>query len=307
MSKRLFAAVLLFTSLASFGCERAKTFEAHRGTVSSLPDDDCSTSASGLSAAVETVPSASTVGDSASAGPASAANGVAVTFEDCYPLRQPPNTERRPLPQQGPYGSGGNYLYVTSVDEAVSNQINKVIAKDLVTWQRNFRKDADELVTASGGQDPLTSPARMRLDIHCDEALATTRLLSIVCDANVNLGGAHPDDTHFTYNFATCGGRAIPLTLPSLCRPDRPWKTEILALIEQDLNHKLGLGYVKLEEYSSALDTFVVTKSGLRFFANDLPHVVASARTVDILYARLKSVLRPDGLLVGLVDQPPHR
>jgi hypothetical protein len=299
MSKILFAS-LLSASLAASGCERTKASEADRGAVSSLLEDGSSTPASGrtasgsvtLSDAAPAALSPSAAGGRASASAASAADGDGGPFEDCRPLSQPPNTERRRLPQEGPYGSGGNYLHVTSVHEAVSSQINDAIAKDLVTRKRNFRKDADELVTTSEGQDPLTSPARMRLDIRCDEALATTRLLSIECDAYANLGGAHPNDTRFTYDFATCQRRATRLTLSTLCRPDRSWKTEILDLIEQDLDHKLGPGFVKLDDYSSALDTFVVTKTGLRFFANDLPHVVASAGTIDIGFARLKSVLR---------------
>jgi len=313
MRREPFVAIL-FGSLASTGCDRPNGAESTRATVSAAAVRDASTSVEAasesgpatLSSAAETESSAAAGAPSASATPSSGAGEETVPPEDCRPLPRPPTSERRNLPQEGPYFSRVSYLYVTALDETIAKPINEAIGGDLAQWRRSFRQDADEIVTGSGGQDPLSAPNRMALDIRCDEAVATTRVLSIACDAYVNLGAAHPNDTHFTFNFAMCSGKSTALTLAMLCQPDRPWKQTILDLIGQALRRKLaklGTSFLVIDEYASALETFVITRTGLRFFANDLPHVEAVAGTIDIPFTQLKSVLRRGGPLAGL--QPP--
>jgi hypothetical protein len=49
------------------------------------------------------------------------------------------------------------------------------------------------------------------------------------------------------------------------------------------------------------LKYFAITNTGLRFFANDLPHAIGSAAVVDIPFKQLSSILRRDGPLAGFL------
>ncbi|MGD0676529.1 MAG: hypothetical protein ABSC94_14010 [Polyangiaceae bacterium] len=198
-----------------------------------------------------------------------------------------------------------SYLYVFSSDAVVDKEINGVIADDLVSRRRSFMRDADN--ATAGSEDDLGTPNQMVFDIRCDEALSTTALLSIECKSYSDLGGAHPNDEHFAYNFGICAGKpCTSLTLAALCKPDASWKTTILDLIRQKLLRKLstqGVEFLNLDDYSGALKSFAITSTGLRFFANDLPHVIASAAVIDIPFKQLSSILRRDGPLAALL--PP--
>ncbi len=196
-----------------------------------------------------------------------------------------------------------SYLYVSSSDAVVDKEINGVIADDLVSRRRSFTKDADDATAGSEGD--LRTPNQMVLDIRCDEALATTTLLSIECKSYSDLGGAYPNEDHFAYNFSICAGKpSSSLTLAALCKPDASWKRTTLDLIRRKLLRKLssqGVDSLNLDDYLGALTYFAITRSGLRFFANDLPHVIASAAVIDIPFKQLSSILRRDGPLAGLL------
>jgi hypothetical protein len=222
---------------------------------------------------------------------------------DCKPLAELPKTARRDLPPQGRYDARASYLYVLSSDAFVDKEINAVIADDLADKRRSFTTSADQLIAGSG--DNFETTARMAFDIKCDEAVATTTLLSIECTSYINLAGAHPNVEHFAYNFGLCSGRhPTSLALAALCKPDTGCERTVLDLIRRKLRRTLsrqGVNFLNLDDYSGALEFFSITRTGLRFFANDLPHAIASAGTIDIPFKQLNSVLRRDGPLAELL------
>jgi hypothetical protein len=218
-------------------------------------------------------------------------------------LPEPPKTERRDLPPSGKYDARASYLYVSSSDATVDLKINGVIAADLADRRRAFTKDADDAIAeAKSDPQPLTKD-RIVQEIKCDKVLATTTTLSIVCTCYANVGAAYPNVDYFSYNFSMCEKKgASTLTLAALCKPDAPCKSAILDFVRRKLAaEKID---VVLDENAEALKRFAITRTGLRFFANDdLPHAVASSGTIDIPFERLGAVLRRDGPLAGLL--PP--
>jgi hypothetical protein len=279
------ACALLLALLASASCDRTKR------------TDDRS---------AETARPAQSSGLPVGAAEASLSPPVSVmeaepVVSHCEPLARPPKTERRNLPSQGRYDARASYPYVLSSDAAVDEEANGVIAGDLASRRRAFTKDADEAMAEARGDRRALTPDQLALDIKCEEALATTTLLSIVCSCYTNLGGAYPNLDTFAYNFALCAGKgASYLTLAALCTPEAGCKRTILDLIRRKLAAKKI--DVTLDENAEALKRFAITQTGLRFFANDdIPHAIASTGTIDIPFEMLRAVLSRDGPLAGLL------
>lgn len=285
--------ILALSSSAMFaGCDRRGPEPAGTGT-SSLTSAPTAASPSTASS------SASPPAASLSVTPASAAHGA-----DCAPLERPPTTTRQELVLPGKYHARASYPSVLSSDPALDKEVNAAIAKDLAKRQRSFAHDADEAIAESKEDDEPLKPQGMDQKISCQDDSATTTILSVECTSSSNLGGAHPQEEHFTYNFALCAGKRVtPLTLDAICKPGVPCKKAITRALQQKLSTGPTKGIeLDLDDLAEALKRFAITRTGLRFFANDdLPTAVQSAGTIDIPFSQLAGVLRNDGPLLGLV------
>ena len=221
---------------------------------------------------------------------------------DCIGLERPPTTEPRDSPRHGKYEVRARYIWVLSSDALVADEINGWIAADLASKQSRFVKYADQAITESKGDPEPLTPNQLGQQINCDLAGTTKTMVSIECAMTTFVGGAHPGEDHLTYNFGICARKGVvALTLRGLCRLHAPPCEEAaLGILNRELMAR-GVD-VKLDEHADALQHFAITQVGLRFFANDdLPHVLRSAGTIDIPFARLHDVLRNDGPLAGLV------
>ena len=217
----------------------------------------------------------------------------------CAPLARPPGTLRREMDAHDPYDVETTYLAVSSPDALVDAEINGVIAADLQRRRLEFEHGADEEIADSRDQEWPVTRDRVSLAIRCDEAGATRTMVSIECTSTHYLGGAYPARDHFTYNFGICAGRGAALFgLRVLCRPDLECEDTISDLVESRLSARDV--EIHLDGRSEALGNFAVTRAGLRFFVDDVPHAIQSRGTVDIAFSQLSGVLRHDGWLAGL-------
>ncbi|MDP9033880.1 MAG: hypothetical protein M3O50_03675 [Myxococcota bacterium] len=287
-AKRLPTRVALFGWLALTSCDRTRrTADVGNGmALAASPLSSTSSSAH--------------VPDAAPARPVSVAR-ASPAVAGCSPLERAPTTKRRALSVLGKYDSRGSILSVLSPDPAITKELNSVIASNIAQMRRAFTAHAEETIVETRGDPEPVTPDRMGQEIKCDLAGATTTVLSIECTNSRYFGGPYPGMDHFVYNFGLCAGKhPEALTLAALCRPDVKCEKTILDLISRELSARNV--DVKLDEHAEALKTFAITQAGLRFFANDdLPHVIASAGTIDIAFAQLRNVLRDDGPLAGLV------
>lgn len=247
------------------------------------------------------------INEHAADGPASAVvDRGSPESSDCAGLLRPPRTIPQELPSDGRYRVRASVLLSSSSDSVVDGEINGIILADQAARQRAFVSNADEaIVQAKGDPQPL-QPESLGLDIECKEAWTTTRVLSIECRSSTYLGGAHPEEQHFTYNFGFCSGtRATSLDLVTLCKPDRRCKEALLDLIRRSLRAGLAKDVdVEFDNDAEVLKRFAITPTGLRFFANDdLPYAIQSAGTIDLGFERLGEILRNDGLLAGALPR----
>lgn len=237
---------------------------------------------------------------SPAAEPNSVEAGVRRT-QNCRGLADPPRAARRgPLPP-GKYNVRLDAVVVSSSDALVDNDINGIIAADLDAKRRAFEADAEEEIARSKDfAQPLTLD-RVGLVIQCDEAGATGNMVSVHCASRPYLGGAHPGLDDLVYNFRICAGsHAEPIGLNALCRSDVPCREAIADRIQRKLMAK-GVEFT-LDEGSEAIDRFAITRRGLTFFvSDDLPQVVQGEGTIEIGFDSLRSVLRHDGALTGLL------